>query len=279
MNATNFQRMLPRQIKRLLTFLQFNRKSRLNSSTKATDILKSSVLENDYFTQAKTWADDLQTNAILSKNRYRLAFFVAMGLACLLTIVIMSLIPLQRIEPLLINHYQDGRISIEPISQPYAPTNQAQVESDIVRYVINRESYNASSYQEQYSLVNLMSNQAVANQYIQAQSSLNKVAPINVLGNQGYRTIHIDSVIFLDSFQASLAKATKQIPHHNLAQVDFTITDHFMHSAFQKTKDLVALVSWIYRGTPENPADRWRNWDGFTVTRYTVVQRNISINH
>ena len=234
-----------------------------------------SAAKKNYFVEARSWADDMYTSAIISRNRYKLAFFVAMGLAILLTIAVDGLIPMQHMEPLLVNHYQDGRVSVEPMKQPYAPTNQAQVQSEIVRYVINRESYDPSSYDTQYSLINLMSNREVAKQYIHVQSTGSKHSPINVLGNHGFRSVHVDSVVFLDSELENKGKPKNKQTHHNLAQVNFTITDHFKDSARQKTTALTALVSWDYRGTPSDPNDMWRDWDGFTITRYTVEQRNI----
>lgn len=238
-------------------------------------IAELSTAKKNYFVEARSWADDMYTSAIISRNRYKLAFFVAMGLAILLTIAVDGLIPMQHMEPLLVNHYQDGRVSVEPMKQPYAPTNQAQVQSEIVRYVINRESYDPSSYDTQYSLINLMSNREVAKQYIDAQSTGNKRSPINILGNNGFRSVHVDSIVFLDSELENKGKPKSQQTHHNLAQVNFTITNHFKDSARQKTTALTALVSWEYRGTPSDPNDMWRDWDGFTITRYTVEQRNI----
>lgn len=231
--------------------------------------------KKNYFVEARSWADDLYTSAIISRNRYKLAFFVAMGLAILLAIAVDGLIPLQHMEPLLVNHYQDGRVSVQPMKQPYAPTNPAQVQSEIVRYVINRESYDPSSYDAQYSLTNLMSNTAVAKQYIGVQSTGNKHSVINVLGHHGWRSVHVDSVVFLDSTLNNKGKTPSQQTHYNLAQINFAMTDHFKNSARQKTKALTALVSWDYRGTPSDPNERWRDWDGFTITRYTVEQRNV----
>ena len=231
--------------------------------------------KKNYFVEARSWADDLYTSAIRSRNRYQLAFFVAMGLAILLAIAVDGLIPLQHMEPLLVNHYEDGRVSVEPLKQPYAPTRPVEVESEIVRYVINRESYDASSYDTQYSLINLMSSREVAEQYIHAQSIDNQHSPINDLGNHGFRSVHVDNVVFLDAARNNKGKPTAQQTHHNLAQVNFTVTDHFKNSAHETTTALTALVSWGHQGTPRDPNDRWRNWDGFTVTRYTVEQRNV----
>ena len=238
------------------------------------DALQLASKEN-YFVAARSWSDDLYAATIISRNRYKFAFFVAMGLATLLAIVVNGLIPLQHLEPLLVNHYQDGRVLVQPIHQPYAPTNQAQVESEIVRYVINRESFDSSSYDEQYSLVNLLSNNEIAKQYMNTQSIHNKQSPINLLGANGFRAVRVESVIFLDSVLKNQGKLSSKQTHYNLAQVNFTVTDHFKDSAVKKIQARTVLIAWTYRSVPSDPGDLWRNWNGFTVTRYTVEQRNV----
>ena len=245
------------------------------SKAKAKPKKAKAVKPLDYFVEARSWADDLYTGALISRNRYRLAFLVAMGLAISLSLSINLLLPMQHYQPLLINHYEDGRVTVTPTTQVNAPNNPVEIESEIVRYVVNRESYAPSSYKEQYSLTNLMSNNEVASEYIRAQSTDNKHSPINRLGNKVYRTVHIDDVSFLDSADKNKGKPKNQQTHSNLAQVNFAITDHWRNSGRSKTIPLTALVSWRYDGTPSNPADQWRNWDGFTVTRYTIEQRNV----
>ena len=73
----------------------------LKKSTESSQLAS----KQSYFTQARSWADDIYTAAIISRNRYQMAFFAAMGLATLAIAAIITLIPLQHIEPLLINHY------------------------------------------------------------------------------------------------------------------------------------------------------------------------------
>ena len=230
----------------------------------------------NYFLEARDWADDMYTAAIISRNRYKVAFLTAMGLAVLLTFTVISVIPLQRMVPLLINHYPDGHVSVQPMNEVNRPKNQALVESEIVRYVINRESYDPSSYPTQYSLISLLSDPDVTNQYIQTQSIQKKTAPINVLGNHGTRSVYIESVVFLDSELKNQGQPKAVQTHHNLAQVNFTMTDHIKNSSITKTQALTALISWRYHGAFLSPENRWRDWDGFTVTRYTVEQRNVS---
>jgi len=241
---------------------------------KPTDSVQPTSKEN-YFTQARSWADDIYTAAVISRNRYQMAFFSAMGLAALSILALIVLIPLQHSELLLVNHYPDGRVLVEPLHEPYAPSNPSQVESELIHYVVNRESFAESSYKEQYSLVNLLSNNEVSQQYRDAQSPGSPQSPINVLRRDGLRTVHVESVIFIDSVLKNKGKSPSEQTHTNLAEVNFTVSDQSKNSTLIKTHALTVLISWTYRGTPKNPGDRWRNWNGFTVTRYSVEQRNL----
>ena len=208
---------------------------------KSTESIPS-VSKQNYFTQARSWADDIYTATIISRNRYQMAFFAAMGLVALSMLALIVLIPLQHTELLLVNHYPDGRVLVEPIHQAYAPSNPFQVESELIHYVVNRESFAESS---------------------------------NVLKRDGLRTVHVESVIFIDSVLKNKGKPPSEQAHTNLAEVNFTVSDQSKNSTLIKTHALTVLISWTYRGTPKDPGDRWRNWNGFTVTRYSVEQRNL----
>lgn len=253
-----------------------NKKTDKTSSRKRKSNISKLSTSNgkSYFIEARSWADDMYTQAVISRNRYKLAFLVAMSLAILLTIAINGLIPIQRMIPLLVNHYQDGRVSVQPYVQSDSPSHSAQVQSELVRYVVNRETYDATFYNTQYALVHLLSSKSVAKEYTREQATNNNLAPINTLGNHSFRTVHIDSVVFLDN--ATKTKGKIKQTHHNLSQINFTRTEHQKESSLEKTKAFTALISWEYRGTPSNPNDLWRNWDGFTITRYSVSQRNLS---
>ena len=239
-----------------------------------TESVQPASKEN-YFTQARSWADDIYTAAVISRNRYQMAFFFFFLLAALSILALIVLIPLQHSELLLVNHYPDGRVLVEPMHQPYAPSDPYQVESELIHYVVNRESFAESSYKEQYSLINLLSNNDVSQQYRDTQSSGNPQSPINVLKRDGLRTVHVESVIFIDSILKNKGKPLSQQTHSNLAEVNFTVSDQIKNSTLIKTHALTVLISWTYRGIPKDPGDRWRNWNGFTVTRYSVEQRNL----
>jgi type IV secretory pathway component VirB8 len=64
---------------------------------KSTESIPSASKQS-YFTQARSWADDIYTATIISRNRYQMAFFAAMGLVALSILALIVLIPLQHTE-------------------------------------------------------------------------------------------------------------------------------------------------------------------------------------
>lgn len=255
----------------------------LATSTKPKNDLKSAASNTPptpnqaaYFIEAQSWADDLYTAAVTSRNRYQFAFLATLGLVILLAIALNGLIPLQHLQPLLIHHYPGGQVSVQPVHQNgVMPVHPAQVESEIVRYIIQRESFDATSYDSQYQLVHLLSSKEIAKQYEQEQSRHHPQSPLNLLGRDSTRTVHIESIVFLDSTLKNQPDHYPPTTHYNLAQVNFHLIDHAKETMTQKTTYRTALVSWVYRDPPVNPSERWQNWDGFTMTRYTVAQRNV----
>jgi type IV secretion system protein VirB8 len=250
-------------------------KSEIKKSTQVKE--KEDILCNkgDIFETAKSWSYDMYTSELVSKNRYQYAFFAAIGLVGLLIIGLVSLSLKKDTKPYLVNHYQDGRITVEPLRNIKKLESTALIQGELVRYVINRESYDPASYQHQFSLITQMSNDAVTQGYLSSQSSSNKHSPISVLGAKGYRTVHVDSVIFLDRANKNKQDKNPHKHHQNLAQVNFTVKDHHRHSSLTQQKSYSVLISWVHQGMPQDPESMWSNWDGFTVTRYTKEQRNI----
>lgn len=268
--------LLVRSVKRHLSKLTTTQVNNVESKGEQMSGNQLAPNHKDYFTYAKGWADDIYTETLVSRNRYQMAFFVSMVTVIALAVAIAGLVPMQHLAPIIVNHYSNGQISVRPMTESLAPKNQAEVESDIVRYVINRAGFDPISYREQYKLTYLLSNNETVKEYVSSQAKENKHSPINLIGNKGYRSVHVESVVFLDSVSENQGLPKKLQVHHNLAQVNFTITDHLKHHAEQKPIPKTAIISWEYHGTPSAPDELWRNWDGFTVTHYREKQRNIA---
>lgn len=224
-----------------------------------------------YFKDAKTWADDTFGKMEQSKNRYQAAFLAAMGVNVATIAVIGMLAHVQTVVPMLVHHYDNGITTVEPIKPDYAPKNRAQVESDIVRYIQHREAYDVSSYRAQFELVNLLSANMVAKEYVTEQSKANTSAPIHVLGNDKKREVHIYSINFMDSMLANQSDIHKD--HHALAEVVFSLIDTDKLTGKQTQSHFNTLISWRYTNPPASPETRWKNWNGFEVTRYSKTPR------
>lgn len=251
--------------------------SRFIAPKKQETIKKSSQEKNnqDYFQLATSWADDYYTRIVVSRHRYQMAFLAAIGLCGLLTISVMMLSKTHEYIPLLVHHYDSGAVSVSPASQTGAPENQAEIESDLVRYVISRESYDPASFDQQYQMVTLLSDSSVARVYQEQQNADDDQALIHRFGNKSVRSVKIEEVNFLDNENLN-SKEKHETNHRNLAEVHFIVTDKNVSSGKETRTPFVAIMAWEYGGIPSDPEIRWMNWNGFTVTSYQRNQRTVN---
>lgn len=224
---------------------------------------------SDYFKQAQTWADDNFGRVQQTKNRYQLAFLTAMGLNIMSLIAVVILAHYQTIVPLLVHHYDNGVMTVEMAQN--APINKAQIESDIAKYIEHREAYDASSYRAQFELIHLLSNNTVEKEYLAEQDKNNPASPIALLNNKSKREVHIYSINFLDAVLKNEKDLHKD--HHNLAEVVFSLTDTDKFTGKSMQTHYNALIAWEYNNPPSSPEERWLNWDGFEVIRYSKSLR------
>ena len=235
---------------------------------------KDLTIPNDYFSRAESWADDMHTSIIASRNRYRFFLYLAIGLITLLIVNISFLIPIQHIEPLLVHHFNDGRVNIERMSNTATPSSRAQVESDLVRYTINRESFDPIAYDYQYKLVQELSSESVSKSYSESQSATNDESPINLYGKKYFVSTHVDNVLFLDNENLNKNKKNDE-SHHNLAQINYIVSLHDVQTGKITSKPYAALISWDYVTPSKDSERRWLNWNGFQVTKFSRTQRSL----
>lgn len=226
-----------------------------------------------YFNRAQSWADDNFGQLQQSRNRYQLAFLFSMGLNAAAMLAVSFLAGQHTLVPMLVHHYDNGITTVEPVTHANAPINKAQVESDIVRYITYRESYDVSSYRAQFDLITLLSNDYVGSEYLKEQDRGEKKSPINTLGANASRAVHIYSINFLDADLFNNKEIIKD--HKNVAEVVFSVTDSARSGQKINTYHYSSLISWNYVKPVDSPAQRWQNWDGFQVIRYSKNPRNV----
>ena len=222
-----------------------------------------------YFTSARNWADDIYTATLISRDRYKTAFLIMTGLTCLLTLSIILLVPIQHTELVVVHEGQSGYTWLSTTKSAHSlPTNWNRTAAEIAHYVQTREGYDPLLYSYQTSDVKLFSTPQVLGEYELAQSSDNATSPIRVLGDKGYRTVAINSILPLDQDSPDTSKNRNK--HINLAQVNFVVIDHFFDGNQTIKTPYTALVSWEYRDVNSDPDVLLQNWDGFIITKYVV---------
>lgn len=226
----------------------------------------------DEFIPAQSWSDDVLSITLARANQFKLASGALLLLCLGLGSAIAVLVPLQKTQLVVVHQSNNGVVWVDAPNSLQALPTQVQTESEIVNYVTKRESYSAFSYDYQYRLIHLLSSEAVAKIYRATQDANNPASPIAQLGQDGTQTAQVEDVIFLDNDNLNSTK-DKKTHHTNLAQVDFTLTTK--QKSQSTTTPYTALLSWTYRGTPDNPQAKWQNWDGFTVTQYQLTQHNV----
>lgn len=244
----------------------------MNIKSKAVND-KHKKMNTDYFANAASWADDTFGAMEQSRNRYQLAFVLAMSVNLVALIAVCVLANIQTLVPMMVHHYDHGVTTVEPLTHTNAPLNKAQIESDLAHYLTHRESYDISSYRAQFDLVNLLSSEAVAAEYAREQDRNVKDSPIQQLGATHMRNVHIFNIIFLDNVENNTNDLQKN--HQNLAEIEFKSMDIDKATGLKTEHHYNALVSWAYVTPSTNPDVRWKNWDGLMVTRYTRQLRNV----
>lgn len=237
---------------------------------------KSRRQDQPYFQAARSWADDVYLSSLVSRNRYQLAFFIAMGYAGLTTLALGVAVFTKQVYLVAVHENPSGFNYVTLEKQSHAPAlSKAEIESDIAHYIVARESYHPATYSEQSKRVENLSSSQINAEYQLAQSKESS-APIHILQNKGYRKVMIKSIIFLDNRNAQNTKSRRK--HENLAEVNFVVSDSLFGRDNQIKTPYTALVSWHYRGTPQNIEAMWQNWRGFEVTTYQVNPVNVHNN-
>ena len=234
------------------------------------------LINNTYFEEAKSWYQERFELQQLKAKRWFAAFLIMATIALLALIADITLLPLKTLVPMIIHaNPTTGETWVEkPDDKTYVPETEAQVQADVVRYITHRESYMAADINQRYHLVLLLSAPVVGKQYSEEQANSNEQSPINVLKQDGRRTVSIEDVVFIDKSGLD-EKRHFDKPTQNIAKVDYiTTTEDENHRL--KTDYWVATISWEYHGRPATQQAAWDNWNGFQVTGYRTDLRNIT---
>ena len=209
----------------------------------------------DYYQEAESWSQDRQQAAQRSVRVAWTVAGVAVLVALLLAIALVLLVPLRRDVPytLLVDR-QTGYVQrINPLESETIAADAALTRSFLAQYVTARESYSASSLQEDYRKVGLWSAEQAREQYVALMRSENPANPIASLPRGSTVGVEIRSV-------SSLSDDT--------AMVRFSTVRTDLGGRAQVAQHWAAIVTYRYSAADMTAQDRLTNPLGFQVTRY-----------
>lgn len=226
---------------------------------------------NSYVQQGNSWYLE---RYILQKSATTKWFYAFMGqtiLCVALLVTICCMLPLSKTipMPIVVNEHDQIIKAINPKSQ-HIPINQAMVQNDIVRFVRNRESYDAKTLNYQIRNVAYTAGKDIFAEFEHIVSPQNKNSLLNTLGVDGSIEVKVHDVVFLEN--KDKPSYLKQVPS-NVVQVDFSTT--MKSNSPDNKENWVAIISFDYKGTPKDEITAWENWNGFIVTSYRVNRREV----
>jgi type IV secretion system protein VirB8 len=215
-----------------------------------------------YFADAETWDKEIFANINLSRHRAWLVAFFCMGTTTLALLSLVLLLPLKTFAPYVITvDKSTGYVEVtKGLYDGNLTIDQAVTESNLVRYVSTRESYNPSVLRENYSFVTLMSAGTALSEFQRLWDGKNPDNPSVRVGTKAAISIKIKSVSFLNERTAAVRFLRE---YHADGQI--------------KTSDWNAVAEFRYVREPMKMEDRFQNPLGFQATSYRVNPEALEI--
>jgi len=210
---------------------------------------------DDYFKIAQSWDEQINGALRSSKNRAWLIALFCMGITSLSLIALLLLLPLKSFEPYVLSvDRQTGYVEMtKGLYAGNLSEDEAVTQSNLVRYVSARESYNHSILRENYDFVVLLSEGTALTAFQKLWNAQNPDNPSVKLGKKAAVDIRIKSVSLLNNKTASVRFLREQ--HDN----ELVTITHWN-----------AIINFHYAQKPMKMADRFSNPLGFKVTNYRI---------
>jgi type IV secretion system protein VirB8 len=208
-----------------------------------------------YYEAASTWAQDTHASLRASRKTAWIVAGVAIGVAGLQAIAMAFMLPLKQAVPYTITvdretgYVQTARgVDLGPISE-----SEAIAQSFLVQYVLARESFEASDYQDKYRKTLMWSQGASETEYLRDWDKSN---PVGIQSRYRPTTrvkVTVKSVTILGPRSAMVRFDTEQSEGP---------------SSGGMRQPWVAAVTYSFSGKPISEQDRYLNPLGFQIATY-----------
>lgn len=214
-----------------------------------------------YFKDASQWRYQMYESQKIWLSR---ALLGCMILAVLLGISLASnvlLFPLKKTVPFLytVNETTGELTALGAIENNHYAADNLMTRFLLIRYVVNREAYDADNLDEPYQVAWAMSSPSLAETYAETVRTDDPKSPYALYGKRKYITVHVLSVHLLNK---------------DTAMVRFEQTIHDRTSDHTDTFQKEAIIRWQYTQPSTTLKMLDRDPLGFKVIYYQTTQVN-----
>ncbi|MGH1379154.1 MAG: virB8 family protein [Alphaproteobacteria bacterium] len=211
----------------------------------------------DYFENGATWEHGVYANLENSRKRAWVVAFLSLGLAAASILCLILLLPLKTFEPYVVTVDQSSGYTeiTRPLKQGALSEQEAITDSNLVRYVTLRESYNPHITHENYNLVALLSDQKALQEYEELWNENNPENPSRIAGGKGTTDVKIKSVSPLNNETSQVRFLTRTRKENRVYESHWN-----------------AIITFRYTQKPMKMLERFDNPLGFQVISYRKSQ-------
>ncbi len=208
-----------------------------------------------YYATALSWADERVTAERRMRRFAWIVAAVAGGIALLLALALLLLVPLKTVEPYVVTvDRQTGAVQMATtVANSKLSENEAVIQAELANYVRTRETFDATDLPTEYRRVQLRSSGPVRNAYIAEMAAANPTSPLRLLSPGDTVRVKIKSVSLLATGSGLVRYDTER------TSADGRIVD---------TRAFVSAIAFGFNSRPLRLEDRFDNPLGFVVTRY-----------
>ena len=223
---------------------------------------KKPVLDGRYYQDGERWENSIYRTTAASRSAWRaVAVFAVVAVACATGIIVM-MVPLKTVEIQIVE--VDRNTGFVEMKRPLEEggvlsQNEAVTQSNIVRFIRARETYDPKGLGDNYDLAQLFSTGAASQDLGDLYKNSNPQNPKTLWGPDTIISATVESISFLNAKTASVRFFTTR----SNSQGD--IKEHW-----------VANVRYRYTGAPMRTDYRFDNPLGFQVTEYRRDQETVA---
>lgn len=233
--------------------------------TQKKSTMLTTQAEENYYTQASQWRYQIYESQTVWLTRSLIALGVISLMLILSLLSNLFLFPLKQTVPFLytVNEKTGELTQIGEFKPESFKENWLMTRFLIIRYIVNRESYDADNLERPYQITWAMSDDKIAKDYANAVRTDNLSSPYAIYGKSKF--IHGD-VLSINQL------------NENTAEVRFEQTLNDRNTETKQSIQKAAILKWQYATPITTQKMLDRDPLGFKVIYYQATQTNLN-NH